>query len=115
MLFAARHGHELKYIAAWNKFYIWKESVWRSDETLEVYDWARRLCREIASSCSNKSVARLIAGKTTVSAVVTLARVDRCIAATSEQWDRDPWLLNTPVGVIDLKTGDAVRTTPPTT
>ena len=105
LLFAEQHGHELKHIAAWNKFYIWKESVWRSDETLEVYDWARRLCRKIAGSCSNKSIARIIAGKTTVSTVVTLARVDRRIAATSEQWDRNSWLLNTPAAVVDSKTG----------
>lgn len=27
-------------------------------------------------------------------------------AATVDQWDADPWLLNTPDGVVDLKTGD---------
>jgi D5 N terminal like len=106
LLFAGRHGHELKYVAIWNKFYIWKENVWRSDETLEVCDWARRLCREIASTCSNEKVARLLAGKTTVSSVVTLARADRRIAATVEQWDTDPLLLNTPSGVIDLRSGE---------
>jgi putative DNA primase/helicase len=110
--FARRHGHELRYVAGWNKFYIWKENVWHSDDTLEVYDWARRLCREVASSCPREKVARLIAGKTTVSAVVTLARVDRRIAATIEQWDRDPLLLNSPSGVFDLRTGERRRHNP---
>src|SRR5262249_53784535 len=27
-------------------------------------------------------------------------------AATVEQWDADPWLLNTPDGVVDLRTGE---------
>ncbi len=107
LLFAERHSKELRYVAAMGKFYIWKDSVWRFDETLEVYDWARRLCREVASTCLyHKQWAKQIASKSTVSAVVTLARVDRCIAATVEQWDRDPFLLNTPRGVFDLRTGE---------
>lgn len=38
-------------------------------------------------------------------AVEHLAQADRRIAATAEQWDADPWLLNTPAGTIDLRTG----------
>jgi putative DNA primase/helicase len=41
-----------------------------------------------------------------VSSVHTLARTDRRLAATIEQWDTDPMLLNTPDGVVDLRTGD---------
>ena len=106
LLFADRHGKDLRFVAALGSFYIWKQGVWQVDKTLEVYDWARRLCREVASTCGNKRWAKQIATKSTVSAVVTLARVDRRIAATVEQWDRNPWLLNTPTGVVDLRTGE---------
>jgi putative DNA primase/helicase len=34
-----------------------------------------------------------------------LAKADRRHAATVNQWDVDPWLLNTPDGVVDLRTG----------
>ena len=105
LLFAERHGHRLKYVETWNNWQIWTGSVWRSDDTLQVLDLARRLCREIASKCGEVKVARYIASKKTVSAVVSLARADRRIAATVEQWDDDPWLLNTPAGVIDLRSG----------
>jgi putative DNA primase/helicase len=37
--------------------------------------------------------------------VHSLAMDDRCLAATTEQWDADPWLLNTPDGVVNLRTG----------
>ena len=37
--------------------------------------------------------------------VERLARADRRHAATTDEWDADPWLLNTPGGVVDLKTG----------
>ena len=41
-----------------------------------------------------------------LAAVERLARADRRLAATTDQWDADPWLLNTPDGVIDLRTGN---------
>ena len=105
LLFAERHGHHLKYVEVWNKWEVWTGAVWRSDETLLVLDLARRLCREVAASCTDVRTARSIASKKTVSAVIGLARADRRIAATVEQWDSDPWLLNTPSGVFDLRSG----------
>ena len=41
-----------------------------------------------------------------MAAVERLARTDRRHAAAIEDWDRDPWLLNTPGGTVDLRTGD---------
>jgi putative DNA primase/helicase len=41
----------------------------------------------------------------TIAAVERLARSDPRLAATVDQWDRDPWLLNTPAGTIELQTG----------
>src|SRR5262249_17797455 len=42
----------------------------------------------------------------TVNAVVRLARVDRRIASTADQWDQDHFLLGVPDGIIDLRTGE---------
>jgi hypothetical protein len=41
----------------------------------------------------------------TVTAVEMLARSDRRVAATVDQWDADPWAFNTPGGIVDLRTG----------
>jgi putative DNA primase/helicase len=41
----------------------------------------------------------------TVSAVEQLCRYDDVFKATADQWDGDPWLLNTPGGIVDLRTG----------
>src|SRR5262249_24807376 len=41
----------------------------------------------------------------TRAAVVSLAGEDPRLVATIKQWDADPWLLNTPDGVVDLRTG----------
>lgn len=40
-----------------------------------------------------------------VKAVEMLARSDPRVAATVDQWDRDPWLFNTPAGTVELKSG----------
>ena len=56
-----------------------------------------------------------IASAKTVAAVERLAKADRRHAATVDQWDADPWLLNTPDGVVDLQTGKMRGTAPTTT
>ena len=47
-----------------------------------------------------------------VAAVHTLARADRRIAATVDQWDADPMLLNTPDGIVDLRDGTVRKSDP---
>ena len=62
------------------------------------------------TQCHNKpKEASGIASAKTVYAVERLARSDRRLAATIDQWDTDPWQLNTPQGVIDL-TNRAITT-----
>ena len=60
-------------------------------------------------------IAKALASAKTVAAVERLAKADSRLAATSEQWDPDLWLLNTPGGVIDLETGIIDRMSPTTT
>ncbi len=54
----------------------------------------------------------MIASAKTVAAVERLAKADRRHAATVDQWDAMPWLLNTPDGVVDLRTGQMHRHRP---
>jgi putative DNA primase/helicase len=105
--FAERHAGDLRYVAAWNKWLSWSGTHWRFDDTLHAFDLARRICREAAAECNKSKIAVAIASAKTVAAVERLARTDRRIAATIEQWDADPLLLNTPDGVLDLRTGDS--------
>jgi putative DNA primase/helicase len=103
--FAERHSSDLRFVAAWNRWLRWDGGRWRFDVTLRAYDLARAICREAASECNKPKIAAAIASAKTVTAVERLARADRRIAATVEQWDSNPWALNTPDGVIDLQTG----------
>ena len=72
---------------------------------MNAFDLARQICREAAASCNEARIASTVASAKTVAAVERLAKSDRRIAATVDQWDQDPWSLNTPDGVIDLRTG----------
>jgi putative DNA primase/helicase len=101
--FAARHGDELRYVAKWSQWLWWNGKRWQFDDTLAVFDRARIICREAAEECNKPKLKKELASAKTVAAVERLARSDPRLAATIDQWDADPWLFNTPDGVIDLR------------
>ena len=103
--FAERHETDLRYVAAWGQWLRYDGRRWVFDHTLFAFDCARRICRAAAAKCNESSTASIVASAKTVAAVERLARADRRLASTVEQWDTDPWLLNTPEAVIDLRTG----------
>ena len=103
--FAGRHAGRLRYVAAWGRWLIWNGTVWQFDQTLRAFDLARAICRQASARCDTEGRARAVSSAKTVAAVERLAKADRRHAATVEQWDADPWLLNTPAGVVDLRTG----------
>jgi putative DNA primase/helicase len=103
--FADENCDKLRYVAVWGKWLQWTETRWKFDETLFAWHEARKMCRAISAACNNQNKATQIASSKTINAVVTLARSDRRLAATVDQWDSDPLSLNTPAGVVDLNTG----------
>ncbi len=103
--FTRRYHQDWRYVAAWGKWLLWDGLHWRSEDTLAAPDIIRHVCRHFALKSNSIKVAAKLASAGTVSSVERLARTDRKHAATADEWDADPWLLNTPVGVVDLKTG----------
>src|SRR5262245_31975547 len=74
----------------------WIGTCWQPEDTLKAFDRSRTLCRAAGDADAK-----------TVAAVVTLARSDRRMAATADQWDNDPMLLNAVGATINLRTGQA--------
>lgn len=105
LLFAQRHGGKLCYVAPWGQWLQWTGTRWKVDDTLLAFDLARATCREASAACNDPRVASALASAKTVASVVRLSKADRKLAATVNQWDTNPWLLNTPDGVVELKTG----------
>ena len=106
LIFTDRCALDWRYVAAWGDWLQWDGKCWRKETTLRAYDLARLVCRQAAARCTKPKVAAKVASAATVAAVERLAKADRRHAATVDQWDPDPWLLNTPGGVVDLRTGD---------
>jgi P4 family phage/plasmid primase-like protien len=103
--FTRRHGRDWAYVAAWGQWLTWSGGRWERETTLRAFDLARIVCREAAERCEKPALKAKIASAPTVAAIERLARADRSHAAPSDRWDRDPWLLNTPGGIVDLRTG----------
>jgi putative DNA primase/helicase len=101
LLFAERHAHELRHVAAMARWLSYDGTRWTFDDTLHAFDRARVICREVATECEKPATA--VASAKTVAAVERLAKADRRLAATAAQWDANGWVLNT--------TGDEVAAT----
>ena len=104
----------MRNVAALGKWFVWDEKQWRIDDTLVSRDRSRKICREASVQCNQPKVSKLVASAKTVGAVERLAQSDRRLAATVDQWDADPWSLNTPDGIIDLKSGNGAIIPQPT-
>ena len=105
LAFTRRYHRDWRYVAAWGRWLVWDGQRWRTEDTLAATDLIRNVCRQTALRADNPKVAAKLASAGTVGGVERLARADRRHAATTDEWDSDPWLLNTPGGVVDLKTG----------
>jgi putative DNA primase/helicase len=103
--FADKHANDLRFVAAWSRWFEWDGVRWHQDDTLRAFDLARAVCQAASSECNKPRLAGVIAGAKTVAAVERLAKADRRHAATIAEWDADVWLLNTPGGTIDLHSG----------
>ncbi len=103
--FAAHFGAELRYCHHTGKWFQWAGSHWKKEETKLAYRWAHEMARAMAARSANFR-AMIGAGRAAFAAgVERLAQAHRALAVTSEIWDSDPWLLGTPGGTVDLRTG----------
>ena len=102
--FSAEFADVLRYVADWNRWMLWDGRVWRRDNTLRVYDLIRKTIRAIGPEAPDERVRAKLAAASTVAAIEKLVRSDRRHAlAAADNWDADPWLLNTPNGVVNLE------------
>ena len=95
------YSEQFRYCKAWKTWLDWDCSRWVPEGTDKPFDAMVRMVHSLNREM-NKSVA-----KSSFSAgAEKIARASRKFATKPEDWDRDTWLLNTPAGTIDLKSGD---------
>lgn len=112
--FTARHRNDLRHCAKWAAWLRWDGRRWESDDRLRAFDAARALCRDVLAerladpdlSDQKRDVLRHRLGAAqTIAAVLKLAASDPAHSVSVDQLDADPWTLNTPGGILDLRTG----------
>jgi putative DNA primase/helicase len=103
--FAKLHGGVRKYCHGSGAWFLWNQIAWRQDRTGLVFEEARVLARQLTRAEPAKI--RYVSCKTSFAAgVERFARSDPAFAVTMEVWDADPFLLGTPGGTVDLRTGE---------
>ena len=102
--FVAKFGHGFR----WSPGLGWMTDtgvLWSRDDHLTRFDATRGVCRTAAAAANGEPEKRRLASAKTVSAVLSLAQSDQRIVVPAAAWDSAPMLLNTPAGVVDLRTG----------
>ena len=107
LAFAKLHRGRLLYDHHACHWFVWTGSVWKMEETQLAFEWARKTCRAIAGKLEpDDKLKHVLARASVSSAVERFAKADRDFAVDAGVWDKNPWLLGTPDGTIDLRTGD---------
>lgn len=103
-IFAERYAGTFRYCHDTGRWYGWDGTAWRPDRVTLVFQWMRKQIREACAGLKERT--RIAVGKASyVSGAERFARGDERLRATNEMWDRDPFLLGTPGGTVDLRTG----------
>lgn len=112
----ARHGSDLRYVAATRQWHVSDGRRWRADDTGEIERRAKETARAIyleAEAAANAARRKELAAHAVrseaaakIAAMITLAQSDAMVALRADDLDADPWLLNVANGTIDLRTGE---------
>jgi putative DNA primase/helicase len=104
MRFVELHGDVLRYCHSRGRWFKWEGCNWQVNQTDLALHWARELVRQFAETQSARQRGK-IATSAFTAGVERFARRDPKVAVTNEFWDANPWLLGTPAGTVDLRTG----------
>ena len=103
--FINREEHYVRFDHNRGKWFIWSDTYWQADEIGEVLHRIREFCAKHAPLADTDAKQRALASAKTTANVETFARRDPRVAVRSSDWDRDPFLMATPGGTVDLRTG----------
>ena len=97
--FTREFGSLMRYDHDVGKWYHWHMTHWAPQSVPVAFHYARQLGRRLGSGKRMHCKSSVAAG------AERFARADPVHAVTSAAWDKDPWLLGTPAGTLDLRTG----------
>ncbi|MBT2748253.1 MULTISPECIES: phage/plasmid primase, P4 family [unclassified Lysobacter] len=109
LAFTRHYGEDWRYCASWGQWLSWTGTRWNPDRTLVLQHLVRGVCRAAQAFADKPSQRSKLASASTVAGVERLARSDPRHASSADDWDSDLWALNTPRGIVDLRSGATRR------
>jgi putative DNA primase/helicase len=106
LAFTEAYRETLRFDHDIGRWFKWTGAYWKRDETDLAFDYARRFARDLADG------KRALCKASVASGAERFCRADRAHAVTHDLWDADAFLLGTPAGTIDLRTGELDAPTP---
>ncbi|MCU1624238.1 MAG: hypothetical protein JWL79_3083 [Frankiales bacterium] len=107
------HEQELRYVPERALWLEWDGSRWRWDTAGRVFELAKALHRSLPSSTTPQAQHRRYSlSARGLRSCIDTARTDRRVSTPLDSLDAKPFELNTPGGVIDLRTGLLHQPTP---
>jgi len=119
--FINQRGDDLRFVKELGEgvwfIYFEAQSRWVEDRKMSVWTLIKRFLAAVASEAYTAilegtndkkkatEVARVLSSASKVAAIHNLSRSHPRVAATMDIFNRDPWRLNTPGGVVNLKDG----------
>lgn len=110
------YGDQLRYVPEWRRWLVWTGQRWAYDATGQSARWMKAVARRITADAMAETndrerealvrLARRGESSAGVSGALTLASTEETVVVTPDDLDSDPFLLNTPSGVLDLRTGE---------
>ncbi|BAL09536.1 MULTISPECIES: phage/plasmid primase, P4 family [Bradyrhizobium] len=104
-VFANSYRNQLRYCHTAGAWFEWTGSHWCKDETGIASHYARVMAREMSKTCTSAKVLASIRKRSFASGVENFAKNEPMLARSYRAWDIDPFLLGTPDGTVDLRTG----------
>lgn len=100
--FARVYRDRLAYCHSVGAWYEYDGSIWRQHKTPLAFHYARELMRDLSNNLKSPGQfqkTRFAMG------VEKFAQADPIFSRVSDHWNPDPYLLGTPNGTVDLRTG----------
>jgi len=114
--FASKYGDIVRFDHRRGRWLLWRTHRWCPDVDEEIRRLSKLSSRDrfkSASACEDLKERERIAkwaiqseSRSKLDALLALAKAETPIADGGENWDRDPLLLGTPNGVVELRTGE---------
>lgn len=116
----AEHGDTIRFVNSEGYWYVWSEGRWSRNTTAlaehkigqTLARLADKVLKQGATAAEKKEAltqGRRLCSAYTLASVRKIVETDPRIAMRPEAFDADPWLLNTPGGLVDLRTGNMAQ------